>query len=205
MDQEWDRTGAVKSAQVFAGPIGFLLLLLLFLVFPMATASWALPEGHEDGRGSVSVLVSGADMVVGGIPHAESNGAFELPDEDEADMAREATPRGGARILGIAVVVVMGFGLLMAFVRVWHLRAIITAAVAAVAAATMVIAELLMENQLEDLAQWLIFPRGPQGTDPFGAGWGFWVTLVGLALIAIVNGFLLLEGKARQLSPSDEP
>ncbi|MDQ3790656.1 MAG: hypothetical protein M3422_25905, partial [Actinomycetota bacterium] len=95
--------------------------MLLFLVLPMTTVSCSLPSGHEEGPGSITISVSGADVVVGGAPRQEASGVFQ-----PVDLADETTPRGLVRVFGIAAVVVLGLGLLIMFVRVWRLRALVT-------------------------------------------------------------------------------
>lgn len=211
MDEgEWGTAGEVKRAQVYAGPVGLLLLLLLFLVLPAATASCSTDSA------SVSVSATGADVVVGGDPDFETSGELKLSAEAEAKEASTAAPHGVVRVLGIAAVAVMGLGLLVAFVRVWRLRALVTGAVAATAAVLLAITEFALVNQwtrlAEDTAAWLVYLPEAEGIDVVGragevvgTGWGFWLTLAGLVLIVAVNGFLLLEGRARLEPTPDEP
>lgn len=196
--------GEVKRVQVWAGPTGLLLVALLFLVLPMATASCSLPADLPEGSGAVSVSVSGADVVTGGDPDFSVSGVFELSPEANAGMASEAAPKGAVRVWGIATAVVMGLGLLTMFVRVWRLRAILTAAVASVAAALLVATEVALVGRLVSLAEqeatWLVHLPSARGVDVVGragevvgAAVGFWVALAGLVLVAGVNVVLLVR------------
>ena len=196
--------GEVKRVQVWAGPTGLLLVALLFLVLPAATASCSVPADSPEGPGSVSVSVTGADVVTGGDPDYSVSGVFELSPEGNAGMAGDAAPRGAVRVWGIATVVVMGLGLLIMFLRVWRLRAIVTAAVASVAAVLLVVTEVALVGRLVSLAEenatWLVHLPSAQGVDVVGragevvrTGAGFWVTLAGLVLVAGVNVALLVR------------
>jgi hypothetical protein len=198
----------VKRVQVYAGPAGLLLLLLLFLVLPVATASCSAPAGNPDGVGSVSVSVTGADLVVGGDPGYKSSGVFELSPGGNAGMADEVSPRSAVRGFGIATVAIMGLGLLTALIRVWRLRAVVTAVVASVAAVLLVSTEFTLVGQLvsvaEDIARFLISLPSTRGIDVVGradevvsTGWGFWLTLAGLMLMAGINLFLLVRPRSR--------
>ncbi len=190
--------------QVYAGPAGLLLVLLLFLVLPAATASCSVPEGAPEGPGSISVSVTGADVVTGGDPDHAADGVFELSPDAAAALAHDAAPRGLVRTLGTAAVATMVLGMLTAFVRVWRLRAIVTTAVGALAAALLVLAEVALVGRLtalaEDNAEWLVHLPSARGTDVIGrasdvvsTGWGFWSACTGLVLIAAVNAALLLR------------
>ncbi|MDQ3787841.1 MAG: hypothetical protein M3422_11420, partial [Actinomycetota bacterium] len=90
----------------------------------------------------------------------------------------------------------------------------VTVAMASVAAVALTIAEVVMVGRLvalaEEEAEWLVSLPSTQGIDVVGradeivsTGLGFWLTLAGLVMIVVVNGFLLLEGRARQLSPPE--
>ncbi|MGK3203621.1 hypothetical protein [Amycolatopsis sp. MEPSY49] len=198
----------VKRVQVYAGPAGLLLVLLLFLVLPAATASCSAPAGNPDGAGSVSVSVTGADLVVGGDPGYKSSGVFELSPGGTAGMADEVSPRSAVRGFGIATVAIMGLGLLTALIRVRRLRAVVTAVVASVAAVLLVITEFTLVGQLvsvaADIARFLIYLPSTQGIDVVGradevvsTGWGFWLTLAGLVLTAGINLVLLVRPRSR--------
>lgn len=146
----------------------------------------------------------------------ETSGELKLSAEAQAKEASNAAPHGVVRVLGIAAVAVMGLGLLVAFVRVWRLRALVTGAVAATAAVLLAITEFALVNQwtqvAEDTAKWLVALPDAEGIDVVGragevvgTGWGFWLTLAGLVLVVAVNGFLLPEGRARLEPTPDEP
>lgn len=207
--------GEVKRVQVYAGPTGLLLLALLFLVLPMATASCSLPDDLPEGSGSVSVSVTGADVLTGDDPDYSATGLFELSPAGTAGMVGDAAPKTAVRVWGIAAVVVMGLGLLTAFVRVWRLRAVVTAVVAAVAAVLLAVAEFTLVGDLvsvaEENAEWLVHLPSAQGVDVVGradevvgAGSGFWVTFAGLVLVAGVNATLLVRTGPSPL-PDDDP
>jgi hypothetical protein len=195
----------VRLAQRIAGPTGFLLVLLLFLLLPAVGASCAVSKS-ELGAGSATASLSGTDLVTGGDPGLETSGAFDMPPALHAGTTGDLVPGGAARIFAIATVVVAGLGLLCAFVRVWRLRAWVTLAVATVAALLLTATELLIVGQwvavAEDFAEWMTELPDTQGIDVVGrAGeivrpqFGFWVSLAGLVAIAAPNLVLLARNR----------
>ncbi|WET76541.1 hypothetical protein P3102_20675 [Amycolatopsis sp. QT-25] len=202
-------SGEVKRIQVYAGPTGLLLVLLLFLVLPMATASCSVPVSRPGQTGAINVSVTGADLVLGDDPGYSASGIFELSPAGNAGMAREASPRSVVRVFGIATVVVMSLGLLIALIQVRRLRALVTAVVASVAAVLLAVTEFALVSQwvslAEETAESAQYLPQAQGIDVVGradevvaAGWGFWLTLAGLALVAGINVFLLVRPGTRR-------
>lgn len=197
----------VKPAQRIAGPAGFLLVLLVFLLLPGVAASCSVSESQE-GAGSLSANANGADLVLGGDPYLEAEGAFEMPPTLHASIVEFAQPEEPVRFFASAAVVFMLLGMATMFVLVWRLRAVVILVVTVVAAACLTVAEILVVQQwvrqAEELGSSMVYLPDAQGKDIVGlAGdivhpqYGFWLTLAGLLAIAAPNLFLLIRHRRR--------
>jgi hypothetical protein len=197
----------VKPAQRIAGPAGFLLVLLVFLLLPGVAASCSVAESQE-GAGSISADANGADLVLGGDPYFEAEGAFEMPPTLHASTVEQGKPEEPVRFFASAAVVFMVLGLATMFVLVWRLRAVVTLVVAVVAAACLAVAEILVVQQwVRQAEEWgadMVYLPDAQGQDMVGlAGdivhpaYGFWLTLAGLLAIAAPNLVLLIRHRKR--------
>ncbi|WP_020674103.1 hypothetical protein [Amycolatopsis nigrescens] len=197
----------VKPVQRIAGPMGFLLVLLLFLLLPNVAASCSVSDSAA-GQGEVAASFTGADLVTAGDPGLEATGAFEMSSALVDVTTEDAAPGGVVRGFAIAAVVAIGLGLAGAFVQVWRLRAVVTLTVAAVAALLLATTEILIIRQwaavAESFAELMTELPDARGIDIVGKareivqpGVGFWLSLAGLVAIAATNLILLIRHRDR--------
>jgi hypothetical protein len=197
----------VKPVQRIAGPAGFLLVLLVFLLLPGVAVSCSVAEG-EGPPGSVSASVNGADLVLGGDPYLEATGAFEMPPTLHAGTVEDASPEKTVGFFASATVVFMLLGMATMFILVWRLRAIVTLVVAVAATICLAVAEILIVRQwvrqVEDWAESMVYLPQAQGKDVVGTAsdivspqFGFWLTVAGLLGVAVPNLVLLIRYRER--------
>ncbi|WP_284748563.1 hypothetical protein [Amycolatopsis sp. RTGN1] len=202
------RTGTRRS-QTLAGPLGFFLLLLLFLFLPSVAVSCSVPPGTQVGAGTATASVTGADVITGSDPGLETTGSLRLPSQKEGEPLTDAVAPGqDVRIAGTAAVVVMALGLGLMFIGVWRPRALLTVGIATLAAALVAVTGILFVSQLTDeakeYAEFMVYLPDGKGVDVVGRagevvhlGVGFFITLFGLTVIAVTNLVLLLRRKPR--------
>lgn len=174
------------KASKLASPAGFALVLLLFGLMPFLSASCDVPEA-----GSISADYTGARLAAG------SESRVELPKglEDVADeLVRVLDP--GVRVLALAVALLLVAGVVLPFVpRLGHelrYRMFGGAAIAVLAGALMVVTQVVAQANLtdrltayaRDLSENQPVPNIERIDELMHAEVGYWLSLVGLILIA---------------------
>jgi len=191
------------------GPLGFALAALLFLFLPAITASCSVPAIGGDASGSMSASLTGSGVVSGSRPDVTTSGILGPPsaetgESDAPDYLLDDGRAGiGARVVSIALLVALGFGILLLLLRWWRLRAILSLSIAAVAAALLVVGWFLVagkwQDVLRDLGEAAAYTPQAQGgdsgqkaADAVSAGLGFWLSLAVLLAVVAVNAVLLM-------------
>lgn len=174
-----------------ASPAGFALALLLFLLLPVTAVSC-----DEPGVGSFDVSYTGLDLAADGEP------AVTIVDEarsvDESDTAEQPPPEPGAQWLAIVTAVLMLTGLATVAPRAPRIRLLAAAGVAGLAAALLVTTELVAQANLRsDLHQRAGDTDFPLD-DLVEARPGFWLALLVLMLVSLVNGAIAVRQWMRQ-------
>jgi hypothetical protein len=195
----------MKASSRLVSPAGFALVLLLFLFLPFLSVSCEVPGMGSIGADYTGVgLATGADPAVD-IPQDLQDMANELPG---SSTSSEPPPDPGVQVLAIITGVVMLAGVALPFVPLFRRRMrerlFGTAAVAFVAGVlvvvTQVVAQSNLTSQLKNDAQGLSqdqvsMPDLNSVADQLiHTEVGFWLSLVGLALIALLSvGFVFKD------------
>lgn len=196
----------MKALSRLASPAGFALVLLLFLFLPFLSVSCEVP-----GMGSIGADYNGVELATGAEPEVDvpqdlQDMADELP--GGSGTSSEPPPDPGVQVLAIIVGVVMLVGIALPFVPPFRDRVrerlFGSAAVALLAGVLVVltqsIAQSNLTSQLKDDAQNVSEDQVSMPDINLVAGElihtevGFWLTLVGLVLIALLSiGFVFKD------------
>ena len=194
----------------FASPAGFVLVLLLFFLLPFVSVSCDVPR-----YGNAGVDYTGTHLVSGADP--------AIPDDLRRVAEDPATPTelvdppdAGVEVLAIVLAVLAAAGVLTAFVPRLRLRLLSGTALAvatlAMTVITMVVAQSNLRSALIEgvrhagLAdqQQTLHQVEAAADELTGTEIGFWLTVVLLAIIALVTGTLGMIGhRLRPSTPDD--
>ena len=182
-------------------PAGFVLVILLFLL-PFVGISCSAPE-----VGSMEADVSGFDLVTNDDPDFETDSPVaDMVAIDSAEM-----PTTGVSVLaaGVLVLVVAGAG--CALVARPRVRLLVAGGVAVLAAALLVVTQLLAEENLatsalesaEVIQQGAAQDLSPVANelylaDAINSRIGFWLALGMLVVVAAGNLFALARASGRE-------
>lgn len=208
----------MKSLSRLVSPAGFALVLLLFLFLPFLSVSCEMP-----GMGSIGADYRGVELATGAEPEVDipedlQDMADELP--GGSSTSSEPPPDPGVQVLAIIVGVVLLAGIAVPFVprfrdRVRE-RLFGSAAVALVAGVLVVVTQTVAQSnlisQLKDDAQNVSEDEVSMPDINLVAGElihtevGFWLTLVGLVLIALLSvGFVFKDKIVPRPAPAGAP
>ncbi|MCT2585055.1 hypothetical protein [Actinophytocola gossypii] len=200
MNAQTDRSDTALSR--LASPTGFLLVLLLFLLLPFLSVSCEVP-----GVGSIGADYSGGQLAVGAEPEVEvppdlADMAGELPGGD----GQEPPPDPGVQVLAIVTGLVLLAGIVVPLLPRprGRARSYLAVGTALLAAAAVLVTQLVARSNLatelradaENLSdgEQAAMPDVDQIVDEMiHAEIGFWLSLFGLMLIALVNVGLLIR------------
>ncbi|TDB78680.1 hypothetical protein E1264_36620 [Actinomadura sp. KC216] len=180
-------------------PVGFALTLFAYLFLPCtAMSSWEFPSRVEEIsplEGLLEISSTGANIAV-----------------HQSDYRWPIV----IRLLAIVTLLVMAAGAGTALARPARRRSLYAAVVAAVSGVLLVVTGLSAAARMESAAReflTVLFSTIPkteseplidQSSDAAGLGAGFWLALVGLALIAAINLAVLLRARsAARLGPAE--
>jgi hypothetical protein len=179
----------------FASPAGFAMVLLLFGVLPFASVSC---EGGE--LGSASVSYNGLDLATGTSPEVEVTGVEgfqELADEQQRALPVESGDAPDVQWQTILLAALLTGGILA-----MRLRAL-AAALAGVAAVLVVVIDLIARVNLASAVRAAAADEGltaPEidglASEGVGRELGFWVTVVGLVVLAVYNLVAAVRSRA---------
>lgn len=185
----------MKASARLASPAGFALVLLLFLFLPFLSVSCEVP-----GVGSIGADYTGAQLAVGDSPEVEVPAdlremAEELP--GGGGEGAEPPPDPGVQVLAIIVAVVMAVGIATPLIARSRVRLFGAAGVAVVAAVLVVVTQVVAQSNLaaqltEDAENLSGDGAGVPDIDEVADQMihteiGFWLTVVGLVLIALIS------------------
>jgi hypothetical protein len=188
----------MKALSRLASPAGFALVLLLFLFLPFLSVSCEVP-----GMGKIGADYTGAQLAVGDEPEAEvpaelTELAEELPGAGSEDGEEsEPPPDPGVQVLAIITAVLMAAGIATVLISRTRTRLLGAAGVAALAGVLVVVTQLVAQSNLTGLlqenAQELAEDETSLGDvdqlaeEMIHTELGFWLSLIGLVLIALVS------------------
>ncbi|TDD25221.1 hypothetical protein E1287_37410 [Actinomadura sp. KC06] len=171
-------------------PVGFALSLFAFLFLPCAVmSSWEFPSYAEE----ISPLESLLDISSTGANMAVHQSNYRWPIV--------------IRLLAIITLLFMAVSVGSAFARPARRRSLYAAIAAVASGVLLVVTGLSAVARMESAAReflGVLFSSIPksesaplinQADDTVGLGTGFWLALVGLALIATINGIVLLRAR----------
>lgn len=185
----------MKALPRLASPAGFALVLLLFLFLPFLSVSCEVP-----GMGEIGADYNGAQLAVGDAPEVEvpadlQEMAEELPGGGGENS--EPPPDPGVQVLAIIAAVVMAAGIATPLIPRVRTRLFGAAGVAVLAAVmvvvTQVVAQSNLASQLTEDAESLsgdgtgVPDAGEVADQMIHTEIGFWLTVAGLALIALIS------------------
>lgn len=189
-----------------ASPAGFAIVLLLFFVLPFVSVSCEVP-----GAGSLGVNYSGTNLVTGSDPEAEVSPelteAFEqlggTAPGTGSESSEDEAPEAGVQVLAILAALVILFGVGTFLIPRLKARLLGAAAAAGVGlvltVVTLLVATSNLESALIDQARETDagMPEIEAAVgDIIGSEIGFWLVVVGLALLLLGNlGAALLGGR----------
>lgn len=200
-------------------PGGFGLALLLFLLLPFVSVSCEAPF-----EGSFSVDYTGVDVITNGEPSVTATGSFADPREREPadlhavpELAAEATADGqartGAQVLAIITIVLAAAGVATALLSTLRARRFAAAGCAVAAAGTLiatlvvarsnlasqVIAEADSDSYDETYGRLPLVPDSDEAIRSLvNAEPGFWLAVVALLAIAVVNLSMFQYDRSRR-------
>ena len=189
-----------------ASPAGFALVLLLFLLLPFLSVSCDVP-----GVGSIGADYSGGHLVLGDEPEVEvpadlTEMAEQLPGGGGENS--EPPPDPGVQVLAIIAGLVMLAGVATPLLPRLRARSYAAAGVAVLAAVLVVVTQVAARSNLtsELRADAQNLSDGDQGAMPdldeivdemIHTEIGFWLTLFGLMLIAVLSIGLVIRDMVR--------
>jgi len=196
---------AMKALSRLASPAGFALVLLLFLFLPFLSVSCEVP-----GMGSIGADYNGAQLAVGDEPEVEvpaelQDMADELP--GGSSESSEPPPDPGVQMFAIIAAIVMLVGIATPLIPRLRTRLFGAAGVAVLAAVLVVVTQVVAQSNLtsqlqEDAANLSDGSDTPGMPDidtvaeeMIHTKVGFWLTLVGLLLIALISIGVVFKDK----------
>jgi hypothetical protein len=201
----------MKALSRLASPAGFALVLLLFLLLPFLSVSCDVP-----GMGKIGADYTGGHLVTGDEPEAEvppelAEMADELPGAGGGES--DPPPDPGVQVLAIITALVMAAGIGTILISRTRSRLLAAAGVAALAGVLVVVIQVIAQSnltdQLRENAGELADGETPTANIDELAGEvihteiGFWLSLVGLALIALGSiAFLARDKIFRRAAPA---
>ncbi|OLF18672.1 hypothetical protein [Actinophytocola xanthii] len=201
----------MKALSRLASPAGFALVLLLFLLLPFLSVSCDVP-----GMGKIGADYTGAHLALGDEPEAQvppelADLGEELQSGDGAesgDGESQPPPDPGVQVLAIVTAVLMAAGIATVLISRTRTRLLGAAGVAALAGALVVVTQVVgqsnLTEQLRENARELgdVEGEGGLGSSPddligemIHTEVGFWLSLVGLVLIALVSLAFVVKDK----------
>jgi hypothetical protein len=186
-----------------ASPAGFALVLLLFLFLPFLSVSCEVP-----GMGSIGADYNGAQLAVGDDPEVEVPAelremAEELPGGGGENS--EPPPDPGVQVLAIIVGLVLLGGIATPLIPRVRNRLFGAAGVAVLGAALVVVTQVVAQSNLtsqllEDAENLSDDQAGMPAADEIAdqmihSEVGFWLTLIGLLLLALINVGVVYKDK----------
>jgi len=181
-----------RSMSRLLSPAGFGLILVLFLL-PFVSVSCEAP-----GFGTLNADYTGFDLAANAAPSFEVDGV-----RTERALSDQALPAAGVQVLASTVIALLVVGAATALLSRRRLRFLAGTATAALAAAVLIVTQLLAESNLANASQAQLEDFSPVAsealTDAIGPGIGFLLALTGLAVLAAGN--LVAGLRVRQLRP----
>jgi hypothetical protein len=186
-----------------ASPAGLLLAGLCFAL-PFLTVSCSGEDGGRSFRGSLSY--TGGDLVVGGRVDLQ----YETRDERGVRRVEvtnlERSPVGGSPVepipvepFAVAGVALLGVGMLAGLLRPAGLRRLVTGTAVLVAAILLVGATLRSRNRMGEQIAPLLSDTKTRDTDMIDFGYGLWLALGLLLVVAVGN----IAGSLRVPAPGE--
>lgn len=202
----------MKALSRLASPAGFALVLLLFLFLPFLSVSCDVP-----GMGKLGADYTGGQLAVGAEPEVEVPQGLQDMAEDlpgGGGDESEPPPDPGVQVLAIVTALLIAAGIATAVIpRVRH-RLFGAAGIAVLAGVLAVVTQLVAQSnltaQLEDEAGEMPDSGSGSMTPEFDAvaeemihtEIGYWLTLVGLGLIAVLSVGAVFKDKILPRSPA---
>jgi hypothetical protein len=188
-----------------ASPAGLLLVGLCFAL-PFLTVSCSGEEGGQSFQGSLSY--TGGDLVVGGRVDLR----YETRDErgvhrvDVTNMERDPVNSSPVEPIpiepfAVAGVALLGAGVLAGLLRPAGLRRLAAGTAALVAAIVVVGGTLRSRNRMAEQLAPLLSDTKTRDTDMIDFGYGFWLALGLLLIVAVGN----IAGSLRVPAPGERP
>lgn len=211
----------MKFLSRVASPAGFALVLLLFLVLPFMSVSCEVPGVDEP----LGVDYSGSNLTFGTDPEIEIPRELAELSEGSDTATEEPPPDPGVQVLAIFTALFLLFGIGTVLIPRIRARLFGAAALAGLAlvltVVTLVVATSTLESSLLDEARETGAAESVDGmpevesviSDMIGSEIGFWLMVVGLALLVLGNvGAALFGDRLRvrtaagpPVEPSTEP
>jgi hypothetical protein len=199
----------LKVLSRVASPAGFVLVLLLFFLFPFVSVSCDVP-----GYGDAGVSYTGSHLVSGASPAVPSE-LRELARDPETPVELVEPPEPGVQVLAIALAVLAAAGVLTLLVPQLKARllggAMVAAGTLVVTVVTMAVAQSNIESAMLDavthsgVAKDDEMQRFTDAADKLThTEVGFWLMVVLLALITVTSGTLGLFGDRLRAARSQE-
>ena len=185
-----------------ASPGGLLLVGLCFTL-PFLTVSCSGREGGQSFQGSLSY--TGGDLVVGGRAdlHYETRDERGVHRVDVTNMERDPVGNPVEPIpvepFAVAGAALLGAGALAGFLRPAGLRRLAAGTAASVAAIFLAGAALRSRNRMADQLAPLLSDTKTRNTEMIDFGYGFWLALGLLMVVAVGN----VAGSLRVPAPGE--
>lgn len=196
----WSMKTRLGKVLHFGRPASLLVLLLLFLVLPNVAVSCSLSEDSVEGPGEFDAALTGIELVLGDEPSLAATGAFEFDYAGSlvANTIRQTAADPLVQKLTAFMVGMIVIGVAVSFLPLWRWRATLTAAAATVAGVLLVVANTMMVDEwqgtmagygdfLRDLPDAEGLDLRAEAAAAVYRGSGFWLTVIGLAVVAVVS------------------
>jgi hypothetical protein len=199
----------MRSSWRFGNPVGFVLALGCFLLLPFVTVSCDTSEEAVTSArpGTVDVTYSGTDLVRGKA-EVKQSGIFGFePEQTKRIYSTVATVGTPARVLAIAVVVMLLAGAATVRIRSHRVRTMIAMGLAAAALGCVVATQIVTTHQLRsavqrDFVPWVreldaVKALIPRADELVRVRIGYPITAITLAGVIGLNAVVLVRDRRR--------